>query len=97
MNSVANGKVRTHTPFRELYVQPAASDNGTALGAAYFVSRRFDEAVFEVLVGLGFKRGIQQGLAQLGVPNNVEINFAVVIAGHGCDRSREDGSSHDTE
>src|SRR3989441_6347578 len=37
MNSVANGKVRTHTPFKELYVQPAASDNGTALGAAYFV------------------------------------------------------------
>src|SRR6266566_3173816 len=37
MNSVANGKVRTHTPFKEIYVQPAASDNGTALGAAYFV------------------------------------------------------------
>ena len=37
MNSVANGKVRTHTPFKELYVQPAASDNGTALGAAYFI------------------------------------------------------------
>jgi len=37
MNSVANGKVRTHTPFKEVYVQPAASDNGTALGAAYFV------------------------------------------------------------
>src|SRR5947199_4973768 len=37
MNSVANGKVRMHTPFRQLYVQPAASDNGTALGAAYFL------------------------------------------------------------
>src|SRR5207247_2151328 len=37
MNSVANGKVRTHTPFNELYVQPAASDNGTALGAAYYL------------------------------------------------------------
>jgi len=37
MNSVANGKVRTQTPFEEIYVQPAASDNGTALGAAYFV------------------------------------------------------------
>jgi len=37
MNSVANGKVRTQTPFKELFVQPAASDNGTALGAAYFV------------------------------------------------------------
>lgn len=37
MNSVANGKVRDHTPFRELYVQPASADNGTALGAAYYV------------------------------------------------------------
>jgi carbamoyltransferase len=37
MNSVANGKVRSNTPFEELYIQPAASDNGTALGAAYWV------------------------------------------------------------
>jgi carbamoyltransferase len=37
MNSVANGKVRDNTPFREVYIQPAASDNGTALGAAYYV------------------------------------------------------------
>ena len=37
MNSVANGKIRVRTPFEEIYVQPAASDNGTALGAAYFV------------------------------------------------------------
>jgi carbamoyltransferase len=37
MNSVANGKVRQRTPFREVYIQPAAGDNGTALGAAYYV------------------------------------------------------------
>ena len=37
MNSVANGKIREHTPFEELYVQPAAGDNGTALGAAFAV------------------------------------------------------------
>lgn len=36
MNSVANGKIRERTPFREVYIQPAASDNGTALGAAYY-------------------------------------------------------------
>jgi carbamoyltransferase len=34
MNSVANGKIRRHTPFRRVFVQPAAGDNGTALGAA---------------------------------------------------------------
>ena len=37
MNSVANGKVRERTPFETLYVQPAAADNGTALGAAFYV------------------------------------------------------------
>ena len=37
MNSVANGKIREHTPFKEVYIQPAAGDNGTALGAAYWV------------------------------------------------------------
>ena len=34
MNSVANGKVYAHTPFRRLYVQPAAGDAGGAIGAA---------------------------------------------------------------
>jgi carbamoyltransferase len=37
MNSVANGKVRAETPFEEVYVQPAAADSGTALGAALAV------------------------------------------------------------
>jgi carbamoyltransferase len=37
MNSVANGRIRERTPFREVYIQPAAGDNGTALGAAYYV------------------------------------------------------------
>jgi carbamoyltransferase len=37
MNGVANGKIRANTPFRDVYIQPAAGDNGTALGAAYHV------------------------------------------------------------
>jgi len=37
MNSVMNGKIREQTPFQEVYIQPAAGDNGTALGAAYSV------------------------------------------------------------
>ena len=40
MNSVANGKIRAHTGFQEIYVQPAAADNGTALGAALFVQHQ---------------------------------------------------------
>ena len=37
MNSVMNGKIRERTPFQEIYVQPAAGDNGTSLGAALHV------------------------------------------------------------
>ena len=37
MNSVANGKIRKRTPFKSVYIQPAAGDNGTALGAACYV------------------------------------------------------------
>jgi len=40
MNSVANGKIRAQTPFADVYIQPAAGDNGTALGAAFHVSHR---------------------------------------------------------
>ncbi len=37
MNSVANGKIRARTPFEEIFIQPASGDNGTALGAAFYV------------------------------------------------------------
>lgn len=39
LNSVANGKLLLHTPFRETFIQPAAGDEGLALGAALYVSR----------------------------------------------------------
>src|SRR2546429_3277139 len=31
-NSVMNGKILLHTPFRKVFIQPAAGDSGTALG-----------------------------------------------------------------
>ena len=37
LNGVFNGQIRQRTPFREIFIQPAAGDAGTALGAAYFV------------------------------------------------------------
>jgi carbamoyltransferase len=37
MNSVANGKIFDKTPFTQIYIQPAAGDNGTSLGAAFYV------------------------------------------------------------
>jgi carbamoyltransferase len=39
-NSVANGKIRRKTPFRQVYVQAAAGDAGGAIGAGLAVHRR---------------------------------------------------------
>ncbi len=37
LNCAANGKIFEKTPFRDLYVQPASNDSGTAIGAALHV------------------------------------------------------------
>jgi carbamoyltransferase len=37
LNAVANGRIRPETAFDGLYIQPAAGDNGIAVGAAFFV------------------------------------------------------------
>ncbi|OGW85163.1 MAG: carbamoyltransferase [Omnitrophica bacterium RIFCSPHIGHO2_02_FULL_46_11] len=36
-NSVANGKIKDHTPFKHMFIQPAAGDAGTALGAGLYL------------------------------------------------------------
>ena len=38
LNCVANGKVRAQSPFKQVFVQPAANDAGGALGAALYIS-----------------------------------------------------------
>lgn len=37
LNSVMNGRILRESGFKDLYVMPAAGDNGTAIGAAYYV------------------------------------------------------------
>jgi len=37
MNSVANGKAYLNTPFRNIFVPAGAADNGTSIGAAFYV------------------------------------------------------------
>ncbi|MDA1231230.1 MAG: carbamoyltransferase [Planctomycetota bacterium] len=37
MNSVANGKITSQTPFRNVYIPAGAADNGTSFGAAFYV------------------------------------------------------------
>jgi carbamoyltransferase len=37
MNSVANGKITSQTPFKNVYIPAGAADNGTSFGAAFYV------------------------------------------------------------
>jgi len=37
LNSVMNGRIARESKFKDLYVMPAAGDNGTAIGAAYYL------------------------------------------------------------
>jgi carbamoyltransferase len=37
LNSVANGKIFERTKFRDVFIQPGAGDDGTAIGAAFYV------------------------------------------------------------
>ena len=56
LNSVANGKITKNTPFKNVWVQPAASDAGTSLGVAAYA----DNAIF------GNKRKYAMKSAYLG-------------------------------
>jgi carbamoyltransferase len=40
LNCAANGKLFERTPFRDVYVQPAAHDAGTSIGAALYVQHQ---------------------------------------------------------
>jgi carbamoyltransferase len=54
MNSVANGKIREQTPFRDVFIQPAAGDNGTALGAAFHAWHDASRAPREFVMEHGY-------------------------------------------
>jgi carbamoyltransferase len=77
LNAVANGLVRSDTPFRELYIQPAAGDSGTAVGAAYYVWNQ----------QLGRARGYVMDHAYTGPEfGEEEIEEAVARSGLGARR-----------
>jgi carbamoyltransferase len=43
LNSVTNGLILQNTPFKELFIQPASHDAGSALGAVYLLYQEFNK------------------------------------------------------
>jgi carbamoyltransferase len=72
LNCVANGKIFERTPFRDVYVQPAAHDAGTSIGAALHVwhqelKRPRRDQMRHVLYGPEYgDRDIEQALQSAG-------------------------------
>jgi carbamoyltransferase len=54
--SVMNGKILLHTPFRRVFVQPAAGDSGTAIGVCYEIYKR-GEHMLNAYTGPEFSNG----------------------------------------
>lgn len=79
LNAVANGRIRPETPFEDLYVQPAAGDSGTAVGAAYHVWNQ----------ELRRPRGFVMRHAYTGPEYSDEV-ITAAVAGAGFDITRLD-------
>ena len=85
LNSVANGRLPAEAGFTDLFVQPAAGDAGTALGAAQYVWHEV----------LGRERGFAMGHAYWG-PDFPEARIRAALAGRipgfdGASPCRSDG------
>ena len=86
LNCVANGRILRDGPFEELFVQPAASDAGAALGAATIAHRRVTghapprQRLQHVLLGPSYSTGeIQTLLAGSGVRIEVLTDEATLV------------------
>lgn len=58
LNCVANGKIKEHTNFKDIYIQPAAHDGGTSIGSALYTAyknKEIKKSVFKDTTYLGAK------------------------------------------
>ncbi|HEY4864646.1 MAG TPA: carbamoyltransferase C-terminal domain-containing protein [Candidatus Dormibacteraeota bacterium] len=60
LNCVANARIASQGPFREVWVQPASGDSGTALGAALDVAREAGDQI-QPMTTAGLGRGFDAG------------------------------------
>jgi carbamoyltransferase len=58
MNSLANGKIKKNTKFKNVFIQPASGDGGGSLGSAIYLSSKYEKVkrsrLFTSLIGKEF-------------------------------------------
>jgi predicted NodU family carbamoyl transferase len=80
-NSVMNGKILLNTPFRRVFVQPAAGDSGTALGVCYELYNRVAPARW---------RSVEQAVGLRGDARDAENETgAAAVTGQSAVQQRE--------
>ena len=84
LNCVANSRLWAEGPFADMWVQPAAGDAGTALGAALFIAHQLGDRVEPVTtaaLGRGFDDAvIADELATAAVPHDQPQSLAAAVA-----------------
>jgi carbamoyltransferase len=84
LNCVANSRLAADGPFEHIWVQPAAGDSGTALGAAMHVAHELGDQVQPMpSAALGRSwddRQIERRLARAGIPFERPADMAGAVA-----------------
>ncbi|HEY4279639.1 MAG TPA: carbamoyltransferase C-terminal domain-containing protein [Conexibacter sp.] len=91
LNCVANARLHRDGPFEQLWVQPAAGDAGTALGAALYVARELGDgprAMRSAALGRGWDdAALERWLDGAGVvyerPDDIADTVAETLAANG--------------
>ncbi|MBS1845858.1 MAG: carbamoyltransferase [Actinobacteria bacterium] len=86
LNCVANSRIAAESPFDEVWVQPAAGDSGTALGAAIVISEELGTPT-RPMRGAALGRSwrddeIEAWLRTAAVPFERPEDIAAAVAGH---------------
>jgi carbamoyltransferase len=91
LNCVANSRLADEGPFREVWVQPAAGDSGTALGAALHVAAEMGDTIApfnSAALGRGFsdhqlERSLTRARVPFERPTSIARAAAEVLAADG--------------
>ncbi len=90
LNCVANTRLYRETPFRRVWVQPAAGDAGTALGAALHVANQKEavEAMPTAALGRGWsdddlRAWLERAAVPYEEPDDIAETVAAELAGDG--------------
>lgn len=78
LNCVANGKLLREGPFKDIWIQPAAGDAGSALGAAFAVQFGYHGIARPALKGLDRQHGTYLG------PDFSEVEVEAYLSGLDC-------------